>query len=470
MATASRVVLTGQLAGDKPGAAKPAAPASPAIQESAFAHLLKIESDARRAMSTRELDALYTSESRKLLRARQVFVVEYDKNGGRVTAMTGVSIVDRSTPIVIWIEAMIRQMAREEGLGKLIELELPGYADPSDALTKEYPFRFILWQPMWSPNSVVSVGSLFMREKPWIEADHRIAARLGETFGHARTLLCSSNSLRRRFRIKSKHLLAAVGVAFLLSAIPVPISVLAPVEVVPRNADVVSMPVEGIVQKVLVSPNAKVQKGTPLVQLLDTLERNKAEVALREVAVAKARVEQATILAFSDPKGRQELGLANAEYALKVAQERYARDLLEQTLIVAEAPGVTVFSDPKEIEGKPLGLGERLMLIAREGESELRVSLPVADSIVLKPGLKVRAFLDSDPLNPVEADVAHVDYQVRVDEQQTASYRVTARIQGDTSRLTFGSRGTAQIKGERAPLFVYLFRRPLTYLRQRLGL
>ena len=89
---------------------------------------------------------------------------------------------------------------------------------------------------------------------------------------------------------------------------------------------------------------------------------------------------------------------------------------------------------------------------------------------MLRPGLKVKAFLDADPLNAADAIISSVDFQVRVDDSQTASYSVTALLNEELKDPNFGSRGTAQISGERAPLFLYVFRRPLTALRQRFGL
>mgnify|MGYP001170183977 CR=1 FL=1 len=437
---------------------------------SAFAHLLKLESEARRSRSIRELEALLTNECRKLMRARQIFVVECRARSHAVVAMSSVAMIDRSMPIVQWIEAITAGLNRDVGLAKPAEFELPAYANEQDALTREYPFRFVLWQPMWSMDGRVRAGSILLRESPWLDADRKIAARLGETFGHARSLLGVADTFRVGSLIKRKHWIAVALAIAAAGMIPVPISVLAPVEVVPSNADVIAMPIEGIVQKVLIQPNVPVDKGTPLVKIVDTVHRNRAEVAQREVAVAAARLERATSLAFTDPRGRQELGIARAELALKIAEHSYARDILAQTVIGAIQPGIAVFSDPKDVEGKPLGVGERLMLIAREGDAELRISLPVADSIVLRPGLLVKAFLDADPLNAAEAEVSHVDYQAKIDDSQIAAYSVTARLKSGSIRLRLGSRGTAQILGERAPLFLYLFRRPLAALRQRSGL
>jgi hypothetical protein len=436
----------------------------------AFAQLLKLESEARRAKTTRELDALQVNDCRKLLRARQVFIVESGAAAAKVVAMSGFATIDRAAPIVAWLERLVVRMAKDTGLAKRVEFSLPGYADPSDPLTRDYPFRAVLWQPMWQPDGQVSAGTLYLRETPWLDADRTIAARLGETFGHSRALLTAQVRHRYRLPINAKSAGVVAAILAAASLIPVPMSVLAPLEVVPRNADVIAMPTDGIVQKILIQPNATVLAGTPLVKLVDTIPRNKAELAIREVAVAEARVEKATSLAFTDPRGRQELGIARAELSLKLAERSFAQDILAQTIIKAERAGVAIFSDPKEMEGKPFPTGERLMLIAREGDAELKLALPIADSIVLRPGLRVKAFLDADPLSAAEAEIVHVDYQARVDEMQTATYRVTANLRNGGAPLKLGSRGTAQIIGEKAPILLYVFRRPLTALRQWIGL
>jgi len=450
----------------EPSSANGASPGGDAAAKP-FAYLLRLESDARHCRSLRELYALLANESRKLMRARQAFVFECRDGRSKLVAISNLASIDRSTPFAQWIEATIANLGKDVGLAKPAEFELPAYAKEDDPLTGDYPFRHCMWQPMWSPDGRLYAGCVFARETIWLDSDRKIAVRLGETFGHARSLLAMNGLfLRGGERSYAKYWLAALVLSVAVSLIPVPISVLAPVQVVPRDADVVAMPIEGIVQKVLVRPNEAVAAGAPLVRIVDTVLRNRAEVAEKEVAVVAARVEKATSLAYSDPRGRQELGIARAELELKLAEMKYARELLAQTVITAPQAGLAVFSDPKEIEGKPLGIGERLMLVAREGATELAISLPVADSIVLAAGLPVKAFLDADPLSAAAAEISHVDFQVRVDDAQVATYRVTARLKSEDARLKLGSRGTAQILGERVPLFFYVFRRPLTALRQ----
>lgn len=446
------------------------AAAGPNASAQAFAQLFKLESDVRRARATDEIDGLLVNEGRRLLRARQVFVVELARGRAHLKAATGLATIDRTTPMARWIEAMVSRLARSNRAGAAVEFSLPDFADAADPLTHDYPFRHALWEPHWSRQSEPQLAALYLREHPWTEAERAITSRLAETIGHARAFAQISTGLRRH--LPWRPLTAALcGLAlFALVVVRVPVSVLAPLEIVPRDAEVVAMPLDGIVQRMLVEPSDAVQAGMPLVQLADTILRSRAEVLEREVLVAEARVEKATSLAFTDPRGRQELGIARAELDLKQAEAEYAEAMLAETLIRARSSGIAIFSDPKELEGRPLSTGDRLMLIGREGDTQLRISLPVADSIVLRPGLKVRAFLDSDPLSAVEGTISHVDYQVKVDEHQIASYRLTAYASDPAAVLKLGARGTAQILGDPVPLLIYLLRRPIVAVRQWAGL
>lgn len=436
----------------------------------AFAQLLKIESDARRSTSVGEIDALLANDGRRLIRARQVFVVEQAPGRAILRAATGMTSIDRTIPMVRWIEDAASRFAAGRATAEAAEIWLPDIADTVDPLTREYPFGHVLWQPLWSCSGATQIIGLFLRETPWTETDRAITARLSESIGHARAFLQFNAGKRPRSKIGTGiAMLGGIG-ALLVAMIPVPMSVLAPLEIIPRNAEVVAMPQDGIVRDVLVQPGSSVSPGTALVRLVDTVQRGRFEVSEREVAVAQARVEKATSLAFTDPRGRQELGVAAAELALKRAEAKYAGELLAQTTIEARTSGIAIVSDPREIEGKPLSTGERLMLIGRSDDTEIKISLPVADSIVLRPGLKVRAFLDAAPLDPIEGVLSHIDYQVRVDEQQIASYRLIAQAAGAGTLLRLGSRGTAQVVGDRVPLILFLLRRPLTVLRQWIGI
>lgn len=453
-----------------PNSASEAGAAAPGGSASAVTHLLMAESNARRAETMSDLHQVIVNEARSLLRARQTILLDGASGTWRLLAISNVASCDRTGPLARWIEGVATRLSRDVSAHEIKEFELPAYAEPDVALTREYPFRHCLWLPLWSPRSVDKVVLLLTRERAWLEADRKIGSRLAESFGHAMVLRSLMQRPLSAISRPGRVWLAAAAVAAVAGIWPVSSSVLAPVEVVPRDADVIAMPVDGIIDKVLVHPSESVQKGQPLVRLVDTSARNRLEVAAREVAVAEARVERASSLAFTDSRGRQELGIARAELKLKLAEHAYARDLHEQSVIRAPSAGITLFSDPKDLQGRPATTGQRLLLIARPGSTEFRINVPVADSVALRKGLAVRAFLDSDPLQPVDGEVTFVDHQARVSDGAMATYQMIARTRNETTHLTLGTHGTAQIRGEAMPLLIFLLRRPINAARQWLGL
>ena len=441
-------------------------------QLAAMAQLLRLETEVRQAPNEQALFQLVANETRGLVRARQVFVLSRSTDRSfRVAVVSSVAIVDRTAPLIQWIERLMHRLGEAGGNAQMTEFQLPTYADTSDGMTSVYPFTHMLYVPLWARQRLGSDGMLLVREIPWLEQDKTIALRLAQSYGHALELLRSAPGHHwRRFPLRQSTALVALAIA-IAAAIPVPMTALAPLEIVAREPHVVAMPVDGIVQRVLVEPNATVASGQTIAQLVDTLARNKLELADREVLVAAARLEKASSLSFSDARGRHELGIARAELALRTAERNHARDLLERTSINASRKGIAVFSDRKDLEGKPLAVGERIMLIADPGSVELKIDLAVADSVVLTQGARVKAFLDSDPLHPIEAKVARIDFQARLSETSIATYRMVGEIEWDgRAPPQLGVRGTAQVYGPSAPLALYLLRRPLGALRQWAGL
>jgi len=139
--------------------------------------------------------------------------------------------------------------------------------------------------------------------------------------------------------------------------------------------------------------------------------------------------------------------------------------------VLALRDGIAVFADKRELTGKPVAVGERLIEIADPGRIELRIELPVADAIALADGARVSAFLDSDPIRPYAATIERSDYKARPGEGDVAVFRIVASIEaGDRELPRLGVRGTAQIYGSDVPLAFYLFRRPIAHFRQWTGL
>ena len=455
-----------------PGSIRPAA-----VSDSANAGLqtlLNIEAAARGARTPQELQFLFANETRKLTRARQIFVFR-SMGEMRLVTISGLPAVDRSAPVVRGIEKIIAVLGGEVGHQESREFNLSECGIDEDDFLTRYPYQKLLWLPLKVHDSDVLGGMLLASEQSWTAADIAIAKRMAGTYAHALAfLLVESRNLSRvatRYinrRMTTLIVLAGVLVAM---AIPVPMTALAPLEIMPRDPFVVSAPIEGAIENVLVAPNEAVKAGQPIVRFEDTALRNSLEIAERQVLVAEARLKKASQLAFDEIRGRHELGLAMAEHALKTAELDFARDLFDRATVRAPHTGIAIYSDRQELIGKPVTLGERIMQIADPTHVEVGIDVDVGDAIVLRPGARVKVFLDSDPLSPRQAKVEFADYQARPGPGNALAFHVVANLSdadGDIPRL--GARGTAQLYGEKVPLALYLFRRPLSALRQWIGL
>ena len=463
----------GQPAAPEAAASKTAPPARSSEQGAAagLLALLNIEAEARKAGSIAELQFLIASETRKVTRARQVFVFASAAGEGyALEAISGLPAVDRTSPLVVTFEKIIGALKDEGGLAARKEFEFGAYSGGSQEFISSYPFTWLLWLPFVNRRQEVIGGMLLTREQPWTEADIVVGDRLSQTFAHAIRELSAGRKFDLKWLFGRTTLLACCLAVLLLMVVPVSMTVLAPFEVGPKNGFVVAAPIEGIIEEVPVEPNSLVSETEVLVRFNDTVLKNRLEIAEREILVADARLKKATQMAFEDQQGRHELGVLMSELALKTAERDLAMELFERLQVRAPRPGIAVFGDKKQLIGRPVAIGERIMEIANPADVEAVVEVPVGDAIVLKRGARVKLFLDSDPLRPREGVISLADYLARPRPGNQIAFQVVAQFQDDERPPRLGVRGTAQIYGHKVPLAYYLFRRPLTVLRQWTGL
>jgi Biotin-lipoyl like len=443
----------------------------PAAEQAALGLLLRIELLARKAVSLSELRLLAANETRKLNRARQIFVVEVDgRQRPRVVAVSGVASVDGSSVLLTCVGDLVGRLAKERGLKQSVDFTLPAFTDPDGDLATSYPFRNVLWVPLAARDGAVFAGLVCSRETVWGQSDIAVSNRLGETYAHAwREFAGSRRSGLRALRPRVVSLTLGV-LALGAMLLPVPMTALAPAEIVASEPMIVSALVDGVVETIDVDPGQDVRQGDVLVRLSDTVLRNKTEIARREVAVAEARIKQTSILAMSDARGRHELGIAEADLQLKRAELAFAVDMLGRTVIKAGRAGVAAYPDRKSLIGRPVATGERIMEIADPAAVEIRIDVAMPDAIALTAAGRVKLFLDIEPLSPREARIVRSDYKARPGDSDILAFKTFARLEGGEKVPRIGLRGTAQIYGEPTYLGVFLFRRPLASARQYLGL
>jgi multidrug resistance efflux pump len=337
-----------------------------------------------------------------------------------------------------------------------------------DVALVDYPFQTWRWQPLLDPEGRAFAGLLVARSSPFSDPDVVRIERVADTVGHAWRALAGGVPVRRIRKPTSRERKLLAGVLVGVAILPVQMTALAPVEVVAARPFVVAAPFAGVVDRVLVKPNAEVRAGQPVLALDDTKVRNELDQAAEKLEVARARVEQSTSVAFAPGDETRDIAVARGEFDVARADYNYARDMMARSQVRAPRSGVAIYSDRRDWEGRAVSTGDPILQIVDPADVEFRIDLPTREQMELPRGNAATIWLDAQPLWSLKGAIDTVSYQSRETANGILAFAVTARPVGATPRI--GSRGTAKVHGRWAPLAYVLLRRPIASLRQSIGL
>ncbi|CAD5105839.1 efflux RND transporter periplasmic adaptor subunit [Zestomonas carbonaria] len=432
--------------------------------------LLALRDKALAADSLNALAFAMANDLYPLLHYRQAVVLARRDKRFELLAISGLAKPAEDSPYLIWLRRTCpwlsarlpddapRWLAREE-------LQPPPEID--DGWAEWWPAG-VFCVPIADRDDQPLGLLLFLLDAPPTEPQAAALKGLWQTWAYCWAALAG----RRRvvgWRPSRRQVLVVLGACAALLFLPVRQTALAPAEIVSHRAQVISSPIDGVIERMLVRPNQPVEVGTPLFALDETSLRSRAEVLGKEVAVADAELVAASQRAFDNPQSKNELTLLSSRAQQRRAELAAVQAQLKRALVTAPRAGVAVFSDPNDWIGKPVVTGERILLVADPTQPAMRIQLPVADAIGLEPGAQVTLFLTAHPLVPLHGEVLETSYQARPSDEGVASYQLLASIEGQPEQARLGLQGTAKLYGGRVVLGYYLLRRPLSTLRAWTG-
>ena len=444
--------------------------------------LLGLARRARGAGGADELAFLLVNDSHALSPYRQAALCFAD---GGVRALSGVIAVDANVPYVLWLKRVARHLVAGDGVRCVSAADLPA-ADAAE--WSEWLPQFALWLPITGAThdgQAIRGGLLLASEQAWPEEAIALLAEWVDTWAHAwRAQFRASPWLRLRHGARDWLRRQAgvpwwrqhrVRIAALVAAVllfPVRLSVLAPGELVAANPATIRAPLDGVVGQFHVQPNEVVKTGQPLFSFDEAALAARLEVANQALATAQVEYRQLAQQALSDVKSKAQLANLLGRIEEKRAEADYLREQFERSRVLAPQDGVALFDDPAEWVGKPVQTGERILRIASPDDVEVEAWLAIGDAIALPAGAPVRLYLAASPLTSLAAGVRYVAHDAVLRPDGNYAYRLRARLdaaEGGNSRRV-GLKGTAKVYGRRVPLIYWMLRRPLSTVRQALGL
>ena len=452
----------------------------PKTAASPLQKLIAIESEALRTPDRLSLKHIAVNRPRSLLPLGHILWINRNGKSVSIAAISSQSTFDKTTPFAQWITAYLNRLTHKGALDNALAFSFSNAPakDPAQnpsgkkAVTHppkadfDYPFSEAYFAP-FSPEPKTG-GLLFTRDTPFSESDRLILDRLGQSFGANWAARHGKNKPRSSRRKKCLQI-GSLALICLIGCIPVPMTDLAPAEIVADKPFMVTAPFDGVTDDILIPPNRFVKAGTVLARLNDTRFRNEYALAGEEKSVADARLKQAALSAFINVEAKKEIAIAKAEKALAQARESFAKDQLLKTELIAPHDGLAIYSDPKDWTGRPVSTGEAIIEIAEPTRIVLRIQAPLPSGERLRQGMRVRLFLDADPVNPVEATLESASFYAQEQAGGELAFTAFATLDDQKNLPRIGARGVAKLYGQDAPLAFWLLRQPVTALRQLSG-
>ena len=380
-----------------------------------------------------------------------------------IIALSGAAAVESGAPYVLWLDRVFRHLKDKAVL-------------PSPLTAGDLPPSLAEQWGEWLPVHALVLPNddeilLFARDEPFDEGEGQRLHRLATLAHLSRCALTPRSNLSSRFKaLKGKKVRIGAAAVLLMAAFPVTGSVLAPAEAVPAHPVMIRAPLDGVIDRIRVKPNETVSEGQPLFDLDATMLSGKLEVARQQQATAEAEYRQAAQAMVFDPKAKAQIAILAGKTEEKAAEARLLESQLARIGVKSPKPGIAVFDDASDWIGKPVVVGEKVMVVTDETDTEIEAWASAADVGEVRPGVKLTLFLNTNPLSPVHAVVRTVAYDSTARPDSSIAHRIRATLAEGEAKPRLGLKGTARIDGDTVPLVWWLFRRPLGTIRQFVGL
>lgn len=415
--------------------------------------LLELQRRSQEAASVAAFAHLVVNETHKLVPYDQAVFWRLKSGSAALEKISGNAVLDEKSPYAI----DLRKKLKDALGGGLVQVQEAGGVFTANVALKT--------------GRDGQLGGLWLESrKPFQDADAHILEELAASYAHSLALL----DLRQRGGLlaaapdmsKLKKGLLIAGA--LLIFFPVRLSVTAPAEIVARDAEIVTIPYDGMIKKIHVMPGAAVRKGDLLATMENSALDAQMEMAGQELRATQTGLARLSRESLSTPEKKSDLTAYEGEIEAKKIQYEFAQNMRQRSEITATRDGIAVFSDLHQLEGRPMGTGDKIMMIADDADYDLLVRVPADAMIPLDKDDRINFYLNVSPLSGYAAAIRSIGYQASPDADGLLTYKIYA-IPEDADGLRIGWKGTARIKSGWAVLSYAVLRRPLASLRRITG-
>lgn len=342
-------------------------------------------------------------------------------------------------------QALWEEVSKEQGGSKIIWIPIQVNEKPTLGLWLER------WNNVnWQPQEIETLNFLF------------------QGYGAAWSKYVGRYEWLKRIRDKARWIvLIALCLLFLIR---VPLRIVAPAEVVAKDPILITAPLDGTISEIVVKPGQMVKKGELLFEYDKRIPLQQLQVAQKEVEIIQSEVDRAMTQGVKDEKSLAEMSILTMKLEKQKTVLKLAQYQASQLNVTTPDPGVVLLDNPDEWRGKPVKVGERVLIVSDPAQTKVRIWVPVDDNVVLDTTKPVKIFLNVNPEATYEASLTYIANYSGITEKRVAAFQAEADWIGKTpEEARMGLKGTAILYGDNVSLFYYLFRKPWGAVRSFFG-
>ncbi len=326
----------------------------------------------------------------------------------------------------------------------------------------------VQWFPIFSKKKLV-LGLWLERwgSSNWQEEEINILNFLMQAYGVAWEKFLPKFSLKSFG--KRQIIFLSIAVLCALFLIHIPLRVVSPCEIVPKDPILITAPLEGIVAEMLVHPGQHVRKDQPLFEYDKRVPEQELKVAQKQVQIIRSELNRAVTLSFKDARPLSEVATLKVKLKKENIRLEHAQYQVDKLEVKSPGNGVIMLDNPEEWRGKPVRIGERVLMVSNPNQTKVRIWIPEADNVILDGTKPLKIFLNVSPESSKPADLSYIATYTSVNEKGIPSFVAEAEWMGDPKGIKMGLKGTAILYGQEVSLFYWIIRRPWTAFRNMVG-
>jgi biotin carboxyl carrier protein len=207
----------------------------------------------------------------------------------------------------------------------------------------------------------------------------------------------------------------------------------------PLRYNIITAPIDGVVDQVLVDERSTVSAGEPLLHITNTSIERARPALTRQRDSLWARV------AISRSQASSELALLEATGRVADARARTAEGVRQSGAVPAPTAGTILSTKPELLLGKQVVAGTPLLQLGESDSLDIRIRVDGGGSASVRAGQMVTLLLDADGSHRVKATVHSVSSLANASPHRGAEARVRL-ASGGVWRP--GMRGVATVRIE----------------------